>query len=82
VQARLFRGGQLVDQGAGANVLGSPLLALGHLVALLEKQPEAPPLRAGDIITTGVLTDAHPVAAGETWRTEVSGLNGLAIDFA
>jgi 2-oxo-3-hexenedioate decarboxylase len=82
VQARLYRGGQLVDQGAGANVLGSPLLALGHLVALLEKQPEAPPLRAGDIITTGVLTDAHPVAAGETWRTEVSGLNGLAIDFA
>ena len=82
MQARLFKGERLVDQGVGANVLGSPLLALGHLVELLKKQPEAPPLRAGEIISTGVLTDAHPVAAGEAWRTEVTGLKGLAITFA
>jgi 2-oxo-3-hexenedioate decarboxylase len=82
VQAKLFKGERLVDQGVGANVLGSPLLALGHLVELLKKQPEAPPLRAGEIISTGVLTDAHPVAAGETWRTEVTGLKGLTLTFA
>lgn len=82
VQARLFKGERLVDQGVGANVLGSPLLSLAHLVELLRKQPDAPPLRAGEIITTGVLTDAHPVAPGETWRTEVTGLNGLAITFS
>ena len=57
----------------GANVLGSPLISLGYLVDLLEKQPGRQPLRAGEIITTGVLTDAHPVAPGETWRTEISG---------
>jgi 2-keto-4-pentenoate hydratase len=74
VEARLFKGDRLVDQGVGSNVLGSPLLALGHLVDLLAKQPEAPPLAAGEIITTGVLTDAHPVAAGEMWRTELAGL--------
>ena len=57
----------------GANVLGSPLISLGYLVDLLKKQPDAEPLRAGEIVTTGVLTDAHPVAPGETWRTEISG---------
>lgn len=82
VEVRLFKADRLVDQGVGANVLGSPLLALGHLVELLKKQPEAPPLRAGEVISTGVLTDAHPVAAGETWRTEVTGLKGLTITFA
>jgi|SRR5882672_1905150 len=82
VEARLFKGERLVDQGVGANVLGSPLLALAHLVELLRKQPAAPPLTPGEIITTGVLTDAHPVAPGETWRTEVTGLKGLRITFS
>jgi len=82
VEARLFKGDRLVDRGVGANVLGGPLLSLAHLVELLRKQPAAPPLRAGEIITTGVLTDAHPVAPGETWRTEVTGLKGLKIAFS
>jgi 2-keto-4-pentenoate hydratase len=83
VEAKLLKGDQLVDQGVGANVLGSPLLALAHLVELLRKQPEAPSLAAGEIITTGVLTDAHPVAPGEIWRTELDGLPlvGLRISF-
>ena len=64
-------------------MLDSPLLALAHLVQVLAKQPEAPPLAAGDLISTGTLTDAHPVAPGETWSTEISGLEvrGLEIAF-
>lgn len=83
VEAKLFKGDRMVDKGVGANVLGSPLLVLAHLVDLLKRQPEAPPLTAGEIITTGVLTDAHPVAAGETWHTELDGLplSGLTISF-
>jgi 2-keto-4-pentenoate hydratase len=81
-QAKLFKGDQLVDQGVGANVLGGPLTALAFLVDLLKRQPEAPPLRAGEIISTGTLTDAHPVAPGETWRTEVSGFRGLSLAFS
>ena len=83
VEARLFKGDELRDLGIGANVLGSPLASLGFLVELLENQPQAAPLRAGEIITTGVLTDAHPVAAGETWRTAISGLplEGLSLAF-
>jgi 2-oxo-3-hexenedioate decarboxylase len=81
VEARLFRGGELIDRGTGANVLGSPLIALQHLVELLARQPAAPALAGGEIVTTGVLTDAHPVAPGETWRTELSGLQGLTLEF-
>jgi len=73
----------VVDRGLGENALGSPLLALGHLVSLLAAQPDAPPLAAGEIISTGTLTDAHPVAPGETWRTEIRGLplRGLEVRF-
>jgi 2-keto-4-pentenoate hydratase len=83
VEARLYKGAKLVDKGVGANVLGSPLLSLAHLVGLLKRQPDAPPLAAGEIITTGVLTDAHPVAAGDEWHTEIGGLPlpGLKIAF-
>lgn len=84
VEAKLFREGALVDRGTGANVLGSPLLSLAHLVQLLARQPDAEPLGAGEIITTGVLTDAHAVRAGESWSTEIAGLPlpGLRLDFA
>ena len=70
----LRKGEAIVDRGFGEIVLGSPLAALGHLVGLLRAQPEAPPLATGEIISTGTLTDAHPVAPGETWSTEIRGL--------
>ena len=71
------------DQGVGANVLDSPLLSLAFLVDILAGQKDSPPLQAGEIITTGSLTDAHPVQAGETWRTELHGfaLPGLTLKF-
>ena len=75
----LFKSGELKDRGVGANVLDSPLLALGHLVNLLKERP----LAAGEIVTTGVITDAHPVKPGETWSTRLTGLPlaGLSIEF-
>jgi 2-keto-4-pentenoate hydratase len=83
LQVALKKGGKTVDRGVGANVLGSPLLALGYFVEALRKQDGAPPLTAGELITTGTLTDAHPVAPGETWRTEISGigLQGVEVTF-
>ena len=83
VQLVLRRGATVVDRGSGRNVLGSPLVALGHLVELLRSQADAPPLAAGEIVTTGTLTDAHPVAPGETWHTEIAGISmpGLTVRF-
>jgi 2-oxo-3-hexenedioate decarboxylase len=80
----LKRDGTVIDQGRASNVLGGPLSALTHLVEVLTSDPVNPPLAAGEIVTTGTLTRAFPVAAGETWRTELSGiaLDGIAIRFA
>lgn len=79
----LKKGALTVDRGVGANVLDSPLLALAFLVEVLAAQPDVPPLAAGEIVSTGVLTDAHPVAAGETWSTSFAGLPlpGLTLEF-
>jgi 2-keto-4-pentenoate hydratase len=74
VEIVLRQGDAEIDHGTGANVLGSPLFALAHLVQVLASQPEAPPLSADEVVTTGVITDAHPVATGETWTTEIRGL--------
>jgi 2-oxo-3-hexenedioate decarboxylase len=84
LQVELYRDDALIDRGIGANVLDSPLKALGHLVTLLSKQAGAPALEAGELVTTGVITDAHPVKPGETWRTRLEGLplRGLTIEFA
>ena len=80
----LTRDGTVIDQGRAANVLGGPLSALRHLVEVLASDPVNPPLAAGEIVTTGTLTGAFPVAPGETWTTELSGiaLDGIAIRFA
>jgi 2-keto-4-pentenoate hydratase len=66
-------GGKSVH-GHGANVLDSPLTALRHLVAMLAKDPHNPPLAAGEIISTGSITFATPVAPGETWTTRASSI--------
>ena len=83
IEVQLYRADQLVDRGTCANVLGSPLAALAYLVDLLARQPQAPGLAAGEVVTTGVITDAHAVAPGERWNTRLSGvaLCGLSIEF-
>jgi 2-oxo-3-hexenedioate decarboxylase len=73
----LKREGEVVDHGRAANVLDGPLSALRHLVDLLAQDPVNPPLAAGEIVTTGTLTRAFPVAPGETWTTQ---LTGVALD--
>jgi 2-oxo-3-hexenedioate decarboxylase len=75
--ATLSRNGEVVERGIGANVLGSPALALGHLATVLAAQLDNPPLQAGELITTGTITNAHPVAPGETWSSDYGEL-GLA----
>ncbi len=71
---RLYRNGKLAREGGGELVLGSPLNALAHAIRLLESLPDHPPIEAGEIVTTGTLTDAMPIAAGEMWSTRIYGL--------
>jgi 2-oxo-3-hexenedioate decarboxylase len=73
-QIELARDGELIDTGHGSNVLGSPLSALRHAVEVISHDPDADPIRAGEIVTTGTVTRAFPVKQGESWSTTVSGL--------
>ena len=72
---RLFKDGQLVEEGSGRNSLKSPALCLGELSGVLARQPGATTLAAGEIVSTGTLTAAHPIKAGEVWHAELSGLD-------
>lgn len=78
LRLKLYGNQALIDHGVGANVLDGPLQALLHFVQALRSTPGAPMLQAGDVITTGTLTDAHPVKSGDTWHSEISADNPLA----
>lgn len=73
-RAELYCDGNLSQTGGGAFVFDSPLNALHHLVSMLAEDPHNPPLQAGEIVSTGTLTLAMPVSAGESWMTKVQGI--------
>ena len=79
----LHRDGSPVAEGHARNVLGGPLSALRFLVEEIERTRPCDALRAGEIVTTGTLTDAQPIEAGSVWTTVLSGidLGGLRIGF-
>lgn len=70
---------QPVARGEGSAVLDGPVQALGHLVSELARRGDT--LAPGCLVTTGTLTDAQALRAGDTWRTRLSGiaLPGLEI---
>ena len=74
--------GQVKGVGKGSNVLGSPLAALAHLLAVLSKQPECVPMRDDEIVTTGTITTAQTIRPGERWQTILQGipLSGLVLE--
>jgi 2-oxo-3-hexenedioate decarboxylase len=80
----LARDFSVVDRGVGANVLDGPAHALSHLNRVLAEQPAASPLVAGEVITTGTITNAWQVGPGEQWTSDYGalGLDGLTIAFS
>ena len=70
----LAKNGTVEAQGRGSNVLDSPLLVAAHLLNLLKYQQGFEPVQAEELVTTGTLTPALPIRAGETWTTELSGI--------
>jgi len=72
---KLLKNGDSVAEGSGRNSLRSPALCLGELgAAILRRSPEEP-LAAGELISSGTLTESQPIAAGETWTAVVEGLD-------
>jgi len=70
----LSKQGAVVDTGSGRNSLKSPLFCVAELAAAIARRLGAEPLVAGEIVSTGTLTSAQPVAAGERWSVAATGL--------
>lgn len=81
-RAVLSRQASVIEEGAGANVLDSPLRALHYFLNALRACPGAPDLKAEDLVTTGTWTDAWPVLPGQQWSVSFSApLAGLQVTF-
>jgi len=74
-KVQLSRDGQLVEEGSGRNSLRSPALCLAELVSAMAKQDGAEPLAAGDLVSSGTLTESTPIRPGATWTASVEGIN-------
>jgi 2-oxo-3-hexenedioate decarboxylase len=79
IKLSLFRDEMPVAEGEARLVLDNPVLALGHLVRELERVGRT--LQPGEIVTTGTLTDAQPLAPEQRWETRLQGadLPGLVL---
>lgn len=77
--AKLSRNGQVVQEGGGKNVLDSPAACLVEFASAVAAQPGTEPLQAGELISTGSLTVAPPVAPGERWSVVAQGLDVPAL---
>ena len=64
--------GRDVEEGSAEIVLDGPLQALKLWVDAMATRPERWAIRAGDIVTTGTITDAAPMAPGQRWQTRLS----------
>lgn len=74
-KVRLRKNGEVVAEGSGKNSLRSPALAVGELAAALSRQAGATPLGAGELVSSGTLTESQFIAPGETWTAAVDSLS-------
>ncbi len=72
--------GEVITTGSGANVLGHPLNVLAWLADELPRFDRR--LRAGDLVTTGVVTDVFEAGPGDVITAEFAGLGSVEVSFA
>lgn len=72
LELALERDGNELEVGHGRNVLDGPLTALRLWLDAMAQRTPAWPVVAGDIVTTGTLTDAWPMSPGQVWRSRTS----------
>ena len=72
IEVVLVCDGRDVETGRADIVLDGPLHALRLWVDAMAAQPQRWPIVAGDIVTTGTITDAAPLRPGARWQTRLS----------
>ena len=65
----LLEDGKVIDEGDATIVLDGPLTALRLWVDAMAVQAEQWPIVAGDIVTTGTITDAAPMRPGHRFES-------------
>ena len=71
---RLSRDGGPAIEGHATDVLGGPLKALDFLVEEIARHSPEAVLEAGEVVTTGTLTDAQPLGPAEAWSAAFDGI--------
>lgn len=74
-ELELYCNNEFLEKGYGYNVLGSPLEAIIYLQKVLNTQSFAKPIKKGEIITTGTITDAFLLKKGDFYTSKISGIN-------
>jgi len=65
----LHQDGRAVETGHASIVLDGPLNALRLWIDAMAEHTPQWPVRAGDLVTTGTITDAWPLLPGQTWHS-------------
>jgi 2-keto-4-pentenoate hydratase len=72
MQVTLVCDGALQDRGQGSVVLDGPLHALQVMVDSMASTTPHWRIQAGEVVTTGTITDAWPLKPGQVWQTTLS----------
>ena len=72
--------GEVVSTGTGASILGDPLAAVAWLAAAVRDHGR--PLRAGEVVLSGSLGPMVPVAPGDAFHADISGVGHVSCVFA
>ena len=80
VEVSLYKDGRLEEAGTGANVLDGPVSAIRYLHSGLSRIRNQDALSAGNIITTGTMTDAKPIYPKEKWSAKFDGVIGSELN--
>jgi 2-keto-4-pentenoate hydratase len=78
--AALASGEEVVSTGTGASILGDPLAAVAWLAAAVRDHGR--PLRAGEVVLSGSLGPMVPVAPGDAFHADISGVGHVSCVFA
>ena len=70
----LTRNGEVLAQGSGKNSLRSPALCLAELSAAVSRRTPDDPLSAGELVSSGTLTDSQFLAPAERWTASLEGI--------
>lgn len=79
VKMKVYRDGELIEEGVGHKALGSPLNCVAWLANTFGERGIS--LDPGDIILSGSLVPLIPVKAGESMRVDIEGIGSATVNF-